>query len=296
MNSSANNDDSYSSLTADTLTAVVYTPQSTRDQGWHIWRTMIREILNSRELIWRLILRDISVRYRQSVLGYVWAILPPVVTVTIFAFLTDSRIIPISQTSLPYVVYALWSIGVWQLFAGCLTACTNSLISAGPLVTKVNFPKEALVTAAIGQPLFDFLIRLVPIICVFIWYDVTPRWQAVFLPLTLIPSILLALGLGFVLSITNLVLRDVSNILTMALTFGMFLTPALYPPPTSWPFGLINILNPFSPLLIASQDLIVYGSLTMPQAFLFSCLFSILVFLVGWRLFHLTMPRISIHG
>lgn len=275
---------------------VVYTSDSIRRQGWRIWRTMIKELLDSRELIWRLIVRDISVRYRQSVLGYVWAILPPVIMVAIFAFLTNSRTIPISQTSLPYVVYALWSIGVWQLFAGGLSACTSSLMNAGSLVSKLNFPREALVIAAIGQPIFDFLIRLVPVTLVFVSYDVALKWQVIFLPLIMIPVILLSFGLGFILSIANLVIRDIGNVLGMVLTFGMFLSPVLYPPLTSWPLSLINIVNPFSPLLIATQDLIAYGSLTMPEAFLFSCVFSILAFLVGWRFFRLVIPRIAQHA
>lgn len=278
------------------LEEVVYTADSLRRQGWHVWKNILSDSLDSRELVWRLILRDISARYRQSVLGYLWAILPSVFTVTIFAGLTQSRTIPIGETPLPYVAYTLWNISFWQLFASSLGACTHSLANAGPLVSKVNFPKEVLVLAAIGQPLLDFLIRLVPLAFVFIWYDVSFKAQMAFLPLILFPAIWLAAGLGFVLSITHLVLRDVGNIVSMALTFGMFLAPILYPPPTSWPLSLINILNPFSPLLIASQDVIAYGSLSMPQAFLFSCLFSALMFGVGWRLFRLAMPRVSAYA
>jgi lipopolysaccharide transport system permease protein len=285
-----------SSSSVRALAEVVYTSDSIRRQGWHIWGTILREFLNSRELVWRLLLRDVSARYRQSLLGYLWAILPAVITVAIFAALTQSRTIPIGETSLPYAAYALWSISVWQLFSGCLGACTNSLAGAGSLVTKVNFPKEVLVMVAIGQPLLDFLIRLLPIAGVFVWYEVPVKAQIVFLPLILVPVVLLAMGLGFVLSITNLVFRDIGNLVGMALTFGMFLAPILYPPPTTWPLILINILNPFSPLLIASQDIVAHGSLSMPQAFLSACLFSFLVFAIGWRLFRLSMPRASTYA
>jgi lipopolysaccharide transport system permease protein len=274
-------------------TKVIYTPDSIRQQDWHVWRAILREFLNSRELIWRLILRDLSVRYRQSVLGYLWAVLPSVVTVTVFAALTQSQTIPIAETPLPYVAYALWSISFWQFFAGCLSACTNSLANAGSLVSKVNFPKEALVVAAIGQPLLDFLVRLVLVMFVFFWYEVPFKVQTVFLPLVVLPAILLATGLGFVFSIAHLVFRDIGSMLSMGLTFAMFLAPILYPPPTKWPSSLINILNPFSPLLIASQDLIAYGSLSMPPTFLLSSMFSTFVFLSGWRLFRLTLPRVS---
>lgn len=275
---------------------VMYTPDSIRRRGWRVWSTIINEFLNSRELIWRLILRDIAARYRQSMFGYLWAVLPSIVTVIVFAALTQSQTIPVAETALPYVAYALWSISVWQLFAGCLSACTNSLVSAGSLVSKVNFPKEALVIAAMGHPLLDFMIRLVLVAFVFIWYGVPFKAQMIFVPFILLPAILLAIGLSFVLSIINLVLRDIGSILGVTLTFGMFLTPVLYPPPTTWPSSLINILNPLSPVLIASQDVIAYGSLLQPQAFLFSSLFSMLVFLVGWRLFRLTIYRVSTYA
>jgi lipopolysaccharide transport system permease protein len=229
-------------------------------------------------------------------LGYLWAVFPSIVTVIVFAVLTQSHTIHIAETSLPYVAYALWNISVWQLFAGCLTGCTNSLASAGSLVSKVNFPKEALVMAAIGHPLLDFMIRLILVTIVFVWYGVPLKAQMIFVPFILLPAILLAIGLSFVLSIINLVLRDIGNILGLALTFGIFLAPVLYPPPTTWPSSLVNILNPFSPLLIASQDVIAYGSLSRPQAFVFSCLFSVLVFLVGWRLFRLTIYRVLIYA
>jgi lipopolysaccharide transport system permease protein len=275
---------------------VIYAPDSIRRRGWRVWGTATSEFLNSRELIWRLILRDISVRYRQSMFGYLWAILPSIVTVIVFAVLTQSQTIPVAKTALPYVAYALWSISVWQLFAGCLSACTNSLVSAGSLVSKVNFPKEALVLAAIGHPLLDFMIRLAPVAFVFIWYGVPFKVQMIFMPLILLPAILLAIGVSFVLSIINIVLRDISNMLGMVLTFGMFLTPVLYPPPTTWPSSLINILNPLSPLLIASQDVIAHGTLSQPQTFVFFSLFAVFVFLVGWHVFRLTIHRVSTYA
>jgi lipopolysaccharide transport system permease protein len=213
--------------------------------------------------------------------------------VAVFTFLSRTRVLTIGQTSFPYVSYAIWSIGVWQLFSASLQACTNSLTSAGSLVTKVNFPKEALLFGAIGQPLFDFLVRLIPVIIVFIWQGVVPAWQALFLPFVFVPILLLALGFGFVLAIANLLLRDIGNALGIVLTFGMFLAPIVYPPPVDWPFVLINILNPFSPLLIATQDLIGTGHLSRPATFTFACLFSFLVFSLGWRFFRTAICRIA---
>jgi lipopolysaccharide transport system permease protein len=268
----------------------VYTACGVRRNGISGWRIMVNELAGSRRLIWLLILRDISVRYRQSVLGYLWAVIPQVVTVGAFAMLNAWRVVPMGKTAVPYVIYTAWGISVWQLFAGCLSACTSSLAAAGSLVTKVNFPRECLVIAAIGQPIFDFLIRLVPVIAVFTWYGFTPSWSAIFLPLALCPVILLALGAGFVLSIANVAIKDTGNALGTTLTIAMFLTPVLYPPPVRWPFTLINYLNPVSPLLTGTQDLIA-GLLTRPDIFAAGCVVATAVFLIGWRVFHVTILR-----
>ncbi len=272
---------------------VIYTAEGMRRNGLRDWKIMLKEAVDSRGLIWLLMLRDISVRYRQSILGYVWAVAPQLVTVGVFAFLNASRVLPIGKTAIPYLAYALWGISVWQLFSGCLSACTNSLTSGGSLVTKINFAKEALVIAAIGQPVFDFLIRLLPVLFVFVWYKVVPAWTVLLVPVVLISTILLALGAGFMLSVINLAVRDTANALSMVLSIGMFVTPVLYPPPVRWPIFLINILNPLSPLVTASQDLIAFGQLTRPESFLVASLFSLLVFFIGWRVFHLTILRIA---
>lgn len=270
----------------------VYSAQRQYLDG-NIWVNMFKELWGCRELIWRLILRDVSVRYRQSILGYLWAILPQVVTVAIFAFLARHRVFDMGQTTMPYVIHALWSISVWQLFSSCLMGCTNSLVSAGTLVTKINFPKEALVIASIGQGFIDFLIRLVPVFIVFFWYGFVPAWQAIAIPFILLLVVLMAVGVGFILAIVNLVLRDVGNAIGMLLTFGMFLAPILYPPPSREPFMLVNYANPFSPLLIASQELLTGSELSQPSLFPFIGGVSIILFFLGWRIFHITMPRVT---
>ncbi|MCU7835996.1 MAG: ABC transporter permease [gamma proteobacterium symbiont of Taylorina sp.] len=270
----------------------VYTPDAMTNKGLSVWYNMFLELWGSRDLIWRLIQRDISVRYRQSVLGYVWAVLPQIATVALFTYLSSHRVFDMGQTQMPYVIHALWSLSVWQLFSTCLIGCTNSLVNAGTLVTKINFPKEALVVVAIGQSVFDFLIRLIPLVVVMLWYGFLPSWNTLLIPFVLFFVILLALGVGFIFSIITLVLRDVGNAVNIVLTFGMFLSPILYPPPVREPFSLINTYNPFSPLLIATQDLLSGNVLLYLNALWLMIALSVVVFLMGWRIFHITMPRI----
>ena len=106
---------------------------------------MFQDLWGSRELVLRLAHRDIAVRYRNSFLGYLWAVLVPVVTVALFSYLVSRRVVPVGETSIPYPAFALWNIVVWQLFANVLVGSTISLADAGSLVTRINFNKEVIV-------------------------------------------------------------------------------------------------------------------------------------------------------
>jgi lipopolysaccharide transport system permease protein len=275
------------------LQEVAYTPDAHLGFGWHVWKEMLQELIRSRDLMWRLFLRDLSARYRQSFLGYVWAVMPAIVTVITFTYLKGSGTLPIGETDMPYPAYVLLGMSVWQLFATGLTRTTQSLVQASAIITKINFARETLVLAAFGESVFNFLIRIVLIGVVFAWFRVVPAWTIIFVPFVLIPLALITVGLGFILSLANGVFRDIGNSLTLALTFAMFLTPVVYPPPTQWPKVLINYLNPISPFIIATRDLTTKGTLSQPDGLLWVSVISLLVFLVAWRIFHLAMSRVA---
>ncbi len=270
-----------------------YSREGLRTMGLGVWPYMFRNIIKSRAILLFLVRRDILVRYKQSFLGLIWVLIPPVVTAAIFGYIQSSRLLPIAETQLPYFLFALCNLAVWQPFSSILLNATSSLLNAGALVTKLNFPKDTLVFAAAGQPVLDFIIRSILICSVFAAYRILPNWESVFIPLLLLPVLLLALGIGFILSILNLAVRDASNALSLVLSFGVFFAPILYPAPTTHPFSLIVILNPISPVLMAIQDIITSGTLNHPDLYIMSVLVSGLVFFVGLRLFHLTIPRVA---
>ena len=261
-------------------------------RGFSVWLEMFRDVIEYRDLLWGLTRRNISVRYRQSLFGYVWAVVPQIATAFIFVFLAENRVFAMGQPPMSYIIYVLWNISVWQLFSGCLLNSTLALSSAGTLVTKNSFPKETLIFASIGQPLFDFIIRLIPCIYFMFRLDYGLHWEIIFIPVVLLVIILLALGTGFILSIANLVVRDVSNALSVVLMFGVFLAPILYPPPVHSPYHLINFINPFSPLLIATQDLLVSGRITSPVTTLCYGLGAIVIFFLGWFIFHISLIKV----
>lgn len=276
---------------SDTLKETTYTPSTVGDNPRGLLRTTLDELVQRRSLIATLVHSDIKGKYRQSVLGYVWVLVPPLVTMMVFSVLVNHRVLPFGETPVPYPVFALWNLSVWYLFSGILLACTNSLVAAGPLVTKLNFAKGALVIAAMGQPLFEFLVRLVPIIGLFIWYGVWPGPAVLLVPLVLLLVVMMALGLGLVLSVLNLFMRDFGSLLAILLTVGVFFAPILYPPAESGLLSLVNYVNPFSPLLIASQVAVFGGLAFSPLAFFVAAAIAFVGLLFGWMFFNVVLPR-----
>ncbi len=255
--------------------------------------SMARDISRMRELIWRLFLRDFVARYRQSVLGYAWVLGPPLVTVVVFTFLTRSRVLTVEATALPYPAFVLLGMTVWGLFASGLTALTASLAGAANVIQRINFPREAVTFAAAGQAVFETLVRAVILVPAFLLLGAHVRWTTVFVPLLFVPLILLTLGAGFLLAVLNVVSRDVNTAVGLVLQLGIFVTPVVYPAPTTWPLAVMNLINPVSPIVASAHDLVSRGSLSMPLPLAVSCGISVLLFGAGWRVIRLAQPIIG---
>jgi lipopolysaccharide transport system permease protein len=271
----------------------IYKPNRNAKLGFSIWKEMISDLAQSRELIIRFAIRDFSARYKQSILGVIWTFILPLITVGTFVYLNYSGVFNLGETNIPYPAYALLGVTIWQLFATGITACTGSLVSAGNLVSKINFAKESLVFSSIAQTIFEFLIRIFLLIIVFGIYHIVPSWTVIFLPLALIPLLLLTLGLGLIFSILNGIFRDIAYIISIATTFLLFLTPVLYPPPTIEPIAALNKINPIGILVIGARDIVIAGGLTQPHEFIYATAFSIFFFLLSWRAFYIMEPRIT---
>ncbi len=279
--------------TDEGMEQTVYTPGSHIERGLRQWGKMAGELFAARELIWRFFLREFSARYRQSFFGCLWAVMPAIIMAATFTYLNRTGTLMIAQTDLPYPLYVLLGMTVWELFATGLTRSAQSLVNARAIITQINFSRETLVIAAFCEAMLDFMIRAVVIAAAFAIFKVTPVRTIVLVPLMLAPLGLMTIGIGFVLALANAVFRDVGNSLTVLLTFAMFLTPVVYPPPQQGAKVLINYLNPVSPFIIAARDLAVKGTLSRPASLLWASVFGILVLFACWRVFHLAMVRIA---
>lgn len=268
----------------------VYTPESQLRSPVRLARSMWCDLKASRGLAWRLMVRDISARYRQSALGILWAFLPPLVTAFTFVILSRAALINIGPTRVPYPVFVLTGAVLWQLFTDSLSGPLKMIENSKPMLGKVNFPREALILSGMGQVLFDFAIRLSILLGAFLIYRVPFTWGMLALPVISLSLLLLGTMLGMLLAPLGALYSDVSTALPTITGLWFFLTPVVYPAPQSWPYSLLSQINPVSPLLIASRDLATHGAIFNLPPFLITCGISLGGLLVMWVLYRVSLP------
>lgn len=257
-------------------------------------RPMWQELWAAKELIWSFFVRDFSARYRQSLLGIVWVVLLPLVTVGLFMGMRGAGLLNIKESEIPYPLYAIIGFTIWSVFSTGLTACSKALIQAGPMVIKINFPKVALVIASTGPSIVELLIRIVVIAITFVYYGIYPHFIGLIIgAICMIPIYLFTLGIGFILSLTAGVIRDIASVLNIALMGFMLLTPVIYPVAGTGMLARFNILNPLNYLVNVPRDYVLTGQTGFPEAFILVSVISVIVFFVGWRLFYLAQTRIA---
>ena len=272
---------------------IVYQPDKQLHMGFGaVWKEMLTEIISSRELIWRLFLRNFQAKYKQSLFGIAWVLINPLVTVSVFIFLNRSGVMNIKTPDVPYPVYALLGLTLWVIFSKGLTACTDSIVSAGAMVVKVNFPKISLVIAAMGQAVVELWIRAILTGIIFIMFRIVPSKMAFLFPILILPVFFLTCGLGFFLALLAGLFRDTVNIVTLLSTYFLFIMPVVYPLPESGILNTINRWNPLSHIIIACREAVLYGSIPNVVEYICSSLFCLALFLASWRLFHLVETKI----
>jgi lipopolysaccharide transport system permease protein len=269
---------------------VVYRPESQMRNPRQLFVDMWRDLLASRELAWRLLVRDISAKYRQSLLGVFWAFLPPVIMAAGFTLAKGNGVLNISSTGLPYPAYVMFSMTLWQTFVEALNGPIQAVTSAKAMLSRINFPREALILAKLGEVFFNFGIKLILIVGLFIWFQIPVTWSVLVAPVALVHLILLGTFLGLLLAPLGALYQDFAMGITLITGFWLFLTPVVYPIPSEGVFGSIVKLNPVTPLLVTARELATTGVISDPQGFWIASLIAIVGLLIAWVIYRLAMP------
>jgi len=207
----------------------------------HYWR----DLWHYRELLWMLAWRDVSVRYKQTVIGIAWAVIRPFLTMVVFTVIFGKLARLPSEGTAPYAIMVFAGMLPWTFFSSALADSSNSIVGGASLITKVYFPRLIVPLAAVGVALVDFTINFVMLVALMIWYRFVPSWQIVLLPAFMALALAAGLGPGLWFTALNVKYRDVRYIIPFVVQFGLYASPVGYSSaivPEQW--RLLYSLNP----------------------------------------------------
>ena len=195
-------------------------------RGWSALR--LRDLWDSRELLYFLVWRDIKVRYKQTFFGVAWAVMQPFFTMVVFSIFFG-RLAKMPSDGVPYPVFAYCALLPWQLFASALSGSASSLVGSEALIKKVYFPRLVIPAAAVLDGFPDFCISFLVLVGMMLFYRQSPTVNVVFLPLLIVLALATALAVGLWLAAINVQYRDVRYTIPFLLQLWLFSTPIAYP-------------------------------------------------------------------
>jgi len=211
----------------------------------------LKEFWRFRELFYFMVWRDLKIRYKQTMLGALWAVIQPFFTMIVFS-LFFGKLAQMPSDGIPYPIFSYAALVPWTYFSGALSLSGNSLISNSNLLTKVYFPRVVIPASSVLAGLVDFGIASLLLFVMMAFYHVQIGWRLLLWPLLIIPMVLLALGMGMILSSVNVKYRDIKYAIPFGIQIWLFVTPVIYP--TSIipeRFRFLMALNPMSGIIEA---------------------------------------------
>jgi lipopolysaccharide transport system permease protein len=272
------------------LAETLYSPESRLRHPLRLVNEMLRGVWAARELGWRLMVRDFSGQYRQSLLGYLWAFVPPVVMAAGFTLARESGVIAVGQTDLPYPAYVMLSTTLWQTFTEALLGPVHGLVAARAMMAKLQFRHEGIILAKVGETLLNIGIKAVLVVILFAYYQIPVTWKVALVPLALFQLVLLGTCFGVAMAPLGALYGDVPRALPLIAGFWLFFTPVVYPVPTAGVFATLVHLNPVTPVLVTVRELATTGHVSNPVEFVVVSALSAVGLFLGLLGYRLALP------
>lgn len=275
------------------LKVTVYTPDSSLANPAVMVEAMLADLWVGRELAWRLTVRDISAQYRQTFLGLLWAIILPLATTLVWLYLNMSGIVTMKATDIPYPVYAFAGTMLWAIFIEAMNAPLAQTGGARAMLAKLNFPREALILAGIYKNLFNAGIKIVLLLAILPFFKVYPGWSLLWFPVGVMALILVGTAVGLFITPVGMLYTDVGRGLPLIMSFVMYLTPVVFPMPEGEGLAArLFQLNPLTPLILNARAWLTGGEMVMGGYFVGVMVVSVVVLIVSWIGYRLTLPII----
>ncbi|MEM8668670.1 MAG: hypothetical protein AAGG48_14210 [Planctomycetota bacterium] len=280
------------SFLSEQLPTVIYSPESPLSNPGKLIREVFSDIFRYRELVGILFMRDLKAQFRQSYLGYLWLVAPPLMTTGVWLFLNRSQVVTVTDAGMPYALFVMIGSIFWQSFSRGVQAPLAAFNAGKPVFMKLKVPPEAFVAAGAARVAFDFLISLVLLIPLFVYYQVTPAFTIVLLPVVMLATYLLATAVGMLLVPVGALYQDVRRASEMLLRFAMFFTPVVYTIPAGGVLRQVMLINPFSSILDCARGWMIHGSAEAWGIMLIVMVVSLIVLLLGMIVLRVVMPHL----
>lgn len=253
-------------------------------------REMWLDLAASRELAWRLTVRDLSAQYRQTFLGFLWAIILPLANTLVWVFLSRSGVVNVSDTLLPYPVYVFTGTMLWAILMDALNAPLQIVTASKVMLAKINFPREALVVAGIYQTIVNALIKVALLLIALLVMGIHQDWSLLLFPIGLLSLILVGTLIGLALTPVGLLYADVGKAIPLLMQFLMYLTPVVFAMPKEGLPATLFQLNPLTPLILTARDWLTGFPPEHLGYFVVVNVVSVVLLFMFWVVFRLAMP------
>ena len=268
----------------------IYTPDSLLASPLRMVREMLLDLASSRELAWRLMVRDLSAQYRQTFLGFLWAIILPLANTLVWVFLSRSGVVNVSDTPLPYPVYVFTGTMLWSILMDALNAPLQMVTASKIMLAKINFPREALVVAGIYQTIVNALIKVTLLLMALLIMEIHLDWSLLLFPIGVLSLILVGTLIGLALTPVGLLYADVGKAVPLLMQFLMYLTPVVFAMPKVGLLATLFQLNPLTPLILTARDWLTGFPPEHLGYFVVVNVVSIVLLFMFWVVFRLAMP------
>ena len=255
-------------------------------------KEMLKDLFGSHFLALQFAKRDISAQYRQSYLGILWMFITPVATAAIWIFLNNSGTVVIADTGMPYPVYVFSGTLIWSIILDAINSPTQSTNANRSILSKINFPKEALILSGIYKLLFNSSIKIIILLAFIVIYGVGFHWSLLLFPLFLLFSVLIGSAIGLFLTPIALLYSDVSRLVTMLLSLIMYLTPVVYGIPESGIMKKLMVYNPFTAMVTTVRAAAVGQDIPYLNYFLLLTGGGLILVLFSLIIFRISIPII----
>lgn len=253
---------------------------------------MVEEQIRFRGLLWQMTKRDLLIRYKQTVMGFAWAVFMPLIHTAVFA--TVMARIGNFDVGIPYPLFAFTGVLAWNFFASALRFSSTSLSSNASLVSKVYFPREIFPLSQVAVCFVDSLVAGAVVIAMMWWYGVMPGISVLWLPAVFAVHIAWTAAVSLVLAMANLFFRDVKYIVDGLLTVAMFSTTALYTATQiGGRTGEVMAANPLSIIIDAYRAALFFNTPVVTPAFLITGAVGFAALAVAWLIFHRAEHRFA---